>query len=128
MSQILRLEYACTDAEIEEAQSLALRRQFGGSKRRTMLFLVNVLAVLWIVLSFCIYSLLPFQPVVSASVAAAIPPVGVGLTLLLTYFTRTRRENDSNTCIMEATETDLTIVAGRFEFHDRALLSPSCGG
>src|SRR5258708_689260 len=41
MSEILRLEYECTDAERREAQSLSLRQQLGGgSKWLTMLVLL----------------------------------------------------------------------------------------
>ena len=44
MSQTLRLEYACTPAELQPAQSLNLRMQIGGgSKWRTTLLLLLAL-------------------------------------------------------------------------------------
>jgi hypothetical protein len=48
MSPILRLEYACTNAEMEQAQTVHLRKQLGrGSKWRTRLvFLVLLVGML----------------------------------------------------------------------------------
>ncbi len=53
MSQNLALEYTCTAAEMEEAESLSLRRQLGGgSKWRTWLVLLVMLVGLLLVLYF----------------------------------------------------------------------------
>jgi hypothetical protein len=45
MAQTLQLEYACTKAETDQAQSLAMRKQLGGgSKWRTWLVLFLMLS------------------------------------------------------------------------------------
>jgi hypothetical protein len=60
MSQVLTLEYTCTKAEMEQAQSLSLRKQVGGgSKWRTWFVLLLVLAGMLGLLYFQIKDLAP---------------------------------------------------------------------
>jgi hypothetical protein len=75
VSEILRLEYACTPKELEEAQELNLRRQIGrGSKWRTNLILLSVLAVTFVGLYFRIAKDVPkaYRPYVVAALLVLI--------------------------------------------------------
>ncbi|HWY76128.1 MAG TPA: YcxB family protein [Verrucomicrobiae bacterium] len=65
MAETLRLEYACTGKEMDEAQSLSLREQIGGgSKWLTMVILLAILAAVLCLLYFEVLNDMPrrFRP------------------------------------------------------------------
>lgn len=108
MSTPLHLEYACTAAELEEAQSLNLRRQLGaGSKWLTRLVLGLLLAgVLWV-----------FNYQIAHSFSAAYRPLvwaGTVVLFLLFYFNNRRearkRVKDSPLAQVDLSENEITFV------------------
>src|SRR5437762_14166477 len=73
MAQTLRLEYACTTAETDQAQSLAMRKQLGGgSKLRMWLILLLILGGMLLALYFQVIRDLPpvYRPYVIPAIFA----------------------------------------------------------
>lgn len=113
MSPTLRLEYACTPAEIEQAKSLGVRKQLaGGSKWLTTVVLVasfvGVLLGGWFR-----FRELPEER--RAILLAAI----VGGSVLFVFFMRRLRKTLPITTRIEVSETELAILNG-----DTRLVTP----
>jgi len=103
MPPILRLEYACTEAETAEARSLNLRKQFGGSKWRTN-FALCALLVAMLVGAWFRFREIPEG--YRALILAAI----VGGSVLFVFWKRRIRKTVPQTIKLEISETDFTIL------------------
>jgi hypothetical protein len=105
MSQILHLEYACTNAELEQAQSLALRKQIGGgSKWRTYLILYIMLAGALVGGYFRFREIPGTYRVLILAVALLI---GVVVVLVQRKF---RKNIDRAATKLEISETELAVL------------------
>ena len=104
MSQILRLEFALTDAERSEARSLNLRKQFGGSKWGTnfalFALLVGMLVGAWF----------RFREIPEGNRALMLAVV-VGGSVLFVIWKRKFRKTVPQTIQLEISESDFTILA-----------------
>ena len=103
-SEILRLEYACTPRELEEAQELNLQRQIGwGSRWRTHLILLSFLAVGFVGLYFEIVKEVPkaYRPYVVAALVVLI-------LVVVLWLGRSRRAS-LVTNQLEISDTHVTI-------------------
>ncbi len=107
MPQILRLEYACTPAELRQAQSLNLRMQIGGgSKWRTTLLLLVVLGGM--LLSFYFRMMREVAPAYRPAFFAAV--VGISLVAFVVLRKRNSRRAAPVTTRLELSGTDITIL------------------
>ena len=103
MRLVLRLEYACTDAEREEAQSLSIRKQLsGGSKWRAWVVLWSMLLALVVAFYFQIQRDLP--PASRPYVFGAFILTVVGFTM---WKRRTRPRSSSTSKLGYAPELHL---------------------
>lgn len=105
MPDILRLDYACTSAEREEAQSLSLRKQIGrGSKAVTHVILFLLL----------IGGLLGLYYQIRATVSAPWRPYAYAVTgLFLVGFVlwrRRSRKDSKATTRLEVSEKEITVL------------------
>ena len=106
MPEILRLEYACTWAEIDQARSLQLRKQLGnGSKWRTNS--VMVVALVGIVLG----GWFRFREVPEGKRALMLAAI-VGGSVLFTAFRRKLRKAGGDLTQVEISEAGVTILNG----------------
>jgi hypothetical protein len=104
MSQILRLEYACTNAEMEQAQSLALRKRLGGgSKWRTYLILFIMLAGALVGGYFHLRAIPGADRVLILAAAVVI-------SVVVVFVQRKFRNTERATTKLEISETDLAVV------------------
>jgi YcxB-like protein len=105
MSQILRLEYACTNAEMEQAQSLVLQKQLGGgSKWRARLVLLVLL----------VGTLLGFYfrfPEIPATYRALIIVAVLACSVLYVFYKRMFRKTDPAPIKVEISEMNFSILA-----------------
>src|SRR6266478_3044054 len=105
MSQLLRLEYACTKAEMEQAQSLILRKQLGGgSKWRTWLVLLVLLGGVLLGFYFQVRHDVP------RTCRPFIFPVMLGLIVVLALWKYKSRGGPPATTRVEVSATDFTIL------------------
>lgn len=108
MTTKLHLEYSCTPAEMQEAESLSIRKQLGGgSKWRTWLVLSIMMTVALAGLYFAVVVEVPvrFRPYFIAGV----------VILFLYFFIRqrvSRRRQAEKKGKLEVTEKDVTIING----------------
>jgi hypothetical protein len=103
MSPILRLEYACSSAEMDQARSLNLRKQLGGgSKWRTNFVLFATLVVMLVGAWFRFREI---QDTNRALIFAAI----IGCSVLFVFWKRRIRKNVPRTIQLEISEKDVTI-------------------
>jgi hypothetical protein len=104
MSQILRLEYACTNAEMDQAQSLVLRKQLGGgSKWRTRLVLILLSVGVLLGGYFRFREIPPTYRVLILATAIAG-------SVLLVFFQRRLRKTVRDTTKLEISETELAVL------------------
>lgn len=103
--KILRLEYACTQAELREAQSLSLRKQLGGGSRWRTLFVLCLILVGVMAAAY-----MEFWRTSSASER----PYYVALFVICFAFLfwKNRRSRRSLINVVEITENNLTVCAG----------------
>jgi len=103
--EILRLEYGCARAELEEAQSLSLRKQLGGgSKWRTWLMLLILLV--GVLLAF-------YWQIVRTISPAYRPYVVGGLIVLITgmmVWQRRARKHTPQTTRIEISDAEFVIL------------------
>jgi hypothetical protein len=105
MSQNFCLEYACTPAEREEAQSLSLRKELGGgSKWRTRVVLALILVGVLLALYFQLREMVPAEYRAYAFAGVLVFSAGF---VLWKRSTRTRRPA---TIVVELSERELVIV------------------
>src|SRR6266480_1125856 len=105
MAQTLRLEYVCTKAETDQAQSLAMRKQLGGgSKWRMWAVLLLMLGGLLLAFYFQVIREMP-QPY-RYYVIPAILAFSTGFVL----WKRKSRGSEPNTTTVEVSSTDFSIV------------------
>ena len=105
MPETLRLEYSCTHAELEEAQSLNLRRQLGGgSKWKTWLMLLLMLVGM----------LLAFYWQIVREVSPVYRPYVIGGLIFLIagimIWRRLTRKDTSQTTRVEISEAEFVIL------------------
>jgi hypothetical protein len=104
MSSILRLEYACTHAEMNQAQSLVMRKQLGGgSKWRTWLLLFLVLVGM---LAGFYFQFRDIPPIFRVLILAS----AVGGGILVVFFERKFRKRARATNKVEISATDFTFL------------------
>jgi hypothetical protein len=107
VAQTLQLEYACTKAESEEAQTLLLRKQLGrGSKWLTRLVLF-VLA-LGVLLAFYFQLRQDFSPSRSRYILAAI----IFLVSVFVLWKNRKRKKRTVTNEVEVSDAGVTLMAG----------------
>jgi hypothetical protein len=105
VSEILRLEYGCTHAEMEEAQSLSLRKQLGGGSK-WLTWVVLILILIGILLAF-------YQQILREVLPAYRPYVIAGLVVLIvgvTTWKRLARKNSPQRTRVEISETEFVIL------------------
>jgi hypothetical protein len=107
MSQLLRLEFACTNAEMDQAQSLVLRKQLGGgSTWRTWLVLLLLIVGVLLVGYFQLKEL----PVVYRVLILGTAVGGSVITVFYQRRLRKTRKTVPATAKLEISETELAIV------------------
>jgi len=105
MSQVLHLEYACTRAERDEAQTLNLRQRLGrGSKWRTWLVLLLVVVGMALDLYFRMLKdiRLAYWPWIIGGV--------LGLAGIVFFIKRKLLDRISGTARLDVSETDITVL------------------
>ena len=106
MSTLLRLEYACTRAETDQAQSLFLREQVaGGSKWRTTLVLSTSLVVMLFAAWF------RFREVPEGKRALMLAAI-VGGSVLFVVLRKRLRKTTPPALQVEVSEGDFTMING----------------
>ena len=106
MAPILKLEYVCTHAEMDQAQSLNDRKQLGGgSKWRTRVVFFAVLVGMLLGAWF------RFREIPEGYRALMLAAI-VGGSLLFVFWKRRYRKTDSQTTQLEVSERDITILSG----------------
>lgn len=106
MSQILRLEFICSNVEKKQAGTLLLRKQLGGgSKWRTLVVLALILVGVILLLYFQVREQVPaaHRPYVFAVVFA--------IFIFVFLRNRSKRPNAIATAV-EVTEKEVTILEG----------------
>src|ERR1051326_281859 len=107
MTKSLCLEYACTHAEMQEAQELNLRKQIGGgSKWRTRLILLGTLGSLLLLLYYRVRT--EVSPAYRQYIYLAVPVFCLGFLI----WKRRSRKLSTTTTRIEVNETGLAILGG----------------
>ena len=105
MSQTLRLEYTCTKADIEEAETLNLRKRLGGgSKWRTRVVLFALVALMAV--EFYVRILRDLQREYWILAVAGV----AGLTMVVMLVTRKWRDKPRTATNVEVTAADFSIL------------------